>query len=210
MPLGTLLIADDDEDTLFFLKRSLGRAGVFSEVQVVHDGTEALIYLDKNKKVPRLLLLDVKVLEKDGFPVLKEVRATARLRRMPVVVFSSSCTEGDVNRAYELGANSYLDARAMEPTEAIFIYGSRFRELCEADHDLDYEIMKRTAAVVIERLMSTRFCKFPRLPKLRMRHFLETPVIPCMSVSGKQRPSRADTIRRAASTANSDHTALPN
>jgi CheY-like chemotaxis protein len=108
MPLGTLLIADDDEETLFFLKRSLGRAGVFSEVQVVHDGTEALIYLDKNKKVPRLLLLDVQMPEKDGFQVLKEVRATPRLRRMPVVVFSSSCAEGDVNRAYELGANSYL------------------------------------------------------------------------------------------------------
>jgi CRP/FNR family transcriptional regulator, cyclic AMP receptor protein len=49
-----------------------------------------------------------------------------------------------------------FDARAVEPTEAIFIYGSRLRELCEADHDLGYEIMKRTATVVIQRLMSTR------------------------------------------------------
>jgi len=49
-----------------------------------------------------------------------------------------------------------FDARALEPTRATFIYGSRLRELCEEDHDLGYEIMKRTAAVVIERLMAAR------------------------------------------------------
>lgn len=49
-----------------------------------------------------------------------------------------------------------FDARALEPTRGIFIYGSRLRELCEDDHDLGYEIMKRTATVVIKRLIAAR------------------------------------------------------
>ncbi|MDD5140292.1 MAG: cyclic nucleotide-binding domain-containing protein [Verrucomicrobiales bacterium] len=49
-----------------------------------------------------------------------------------------------------------FDARAVKPTKAIFIYGTRVRELCENDHDLGYELMKRTAEVVIGRLQSTR------------------------------------------------------
>jgi CRP/FNR family transcriptional regulator, cyclic AMP receptor protein len=60
-----------------------------------------------------------------------------------------------------------FDARAVEPTEAIFIYGSRLRELCEADHNLGYEIMKRTAVVVIQRLMSTRQQLAARIPTTR-------------------------------------------
>ena len=50
----------------------------------------------------------------------------------------------------------HFDARAVEPTEAIFLYGTRVRELCESNHDLGYEIMKRTASVLIDRLMAVR------------------------------------------------------
>jgi CRP/FNR family cyclic AMP-dependent transcriptional regulator len=50
----------------------------------------------------------------------------------------------------------HFDARAIEPTTAIFIYGTRLREQCENDHDLGYELMKRMAAVVIHRLQVTR------------------------------------------------------
>jgi len=49
-----------------------------------------------------------------------------------------------------------FDARAMKPTQSIFIYGTRVRELCEEDHMLGYELMKRTSAVLIERLQATR------------------------------------------------------
>lgn len=49
-----------------------------------------------------------------------------------------------------------FDARALEPTSAIFFYGTRLREQCEQDHDLGYELMKRMSAVVIERLQATR------------------------------------------------------
>jgi len=50
----------------------------------------------------------------------------------------------------------HFDARAEQPTDAIFFYGTRLRELCEEDHDLGYELMKRTANVVIKRLMAAR------------------------------------------------------
>lgn len=49
-----------------------------------------------------------------------------------------------------------FDARAVAPTEAIFLYGSRLREQCEVDHDLGYELMKRMAAVIVNRLQATR------------------------------------------------------
>jgi CRP/FNR family cyclic AMP-dependent transcriptional regulator len=50
----------------------------------------------------------------------------------------------------------HFDARAVEPVKAIFFYGTRLREQCENDHELGYELMKRTAGVVIERLQATR------------------------------------------------------
>src|SRR6266487_2115039 len=50
----------------------------------------------------------------------------------------------------------HFDARALEPTTAIFFYGTRLREACEQDHDLGYELMKRMTQVVIQRLQATR------------------------------------------------------
>ena len=50
----------------------------------------------------------------------------------------------------------HFDARAIEPVSAVFLYGTRLREECEEDHDLGYELMKRTAEVIIQRLQSTR------------------------------------------------------
>jgi CRP/FNR family cyclic AMP-dependent transcriptional regulator len=50
----------------------------------------------------------------------------------------------------------HLHARAVEPTEAILFYGTRFRELCETDHDLGYEVFRRVAEVMMQRLQTTR------------------------------------------------------
>ena len=76
---------------------------------------------------------------------------------------------GAATRVQTLGAGDVLgwswlipphfwrfDARAVKPTQSIFIYGTRVRELCEEDHTLGYELMKRTSAVLIERLQATR------------------------------------------------------
>jgi CheY-like chemotaxis protein len=105
-----VLIAEDDEDTIFFLERSLRKVGVRNPVRIVHDGVEALNYLEDevSHNVPRLAVLDIKMPLKDGFAVLEWVRAHPKLKRMPVIIFSSSNQESDVNRAYDMGANSYV------------------------------------------------------------------------------------------------------
>ena len=105
-----VLIAEDDEDTIFLLERSLRKAGVKNPVKIVQDGAEALGYLENetDHKPPRLAVLDVKMPLKSGFEVLKEVRAHPKLSRLPVIMFSSSNSQEDVARAYDLGANSYV------------------------------------------------------------------------------------------------------
>lgn len=79
--------------------------------------------------------------------------------------------DGDANLIQTIGGGDVLgwswlfppyywrfDARAVKPTKAIFIYGTRVRELCEDNHDLGFELMKRTAEVVIGRLQAARAC----------------------------------------------------
>ena len=105
-----VLIAEDDEDMVFLLERSLRKVGVKNPVKIVSDGEEAIDYLedDLNHKAPHLAVVDIKMPLKDGFEVLKRVRANPKLCRMPVIIFSSSNSEVDVARAYDLGANSYV------------------------------------------------------------------------------------------------------
>jgi CRP-like cAMP-binding protein len=80
-----------------------------------------------------------------------------------------SATHGAVTTLQHIGAGDVLgwswlfrpytwhfDARAFEPTDAIFLYGTRVRELCDSNHDLGYELMNRTANVLIDRLMAVR------------------------------------------------------
>jgi CheY-like chemotaxis protein len=105
-----VLIADDSEDDLFFLKRALRKAGVKNPITFVINGAEAIDYLenDSTHKTPRVVMLDVKMPLKNGFDVLECVRKNPLLKRLPVIMFSSSAEERDVNRAYDLGANSYV------------------------------------------------------------------------------------------------------
>jgi DNA-binding response OmpR family regulator len=105
-----VLIAEDDEDMVFLLERSLRKAGLNHPVKIVSDGEQAVEYLEDetNHKTPHLAVLDIKMPLKDGFEVLKRVRANPKLSRMPVIIFSSSNAESDVSRAYDLGANSYV------------------------------------------------------------------------------------------------------
>ena len=105
-----VLIAEDDEDMVFLLERSLRRVGVKNPVKIVTDGEQAVQYLedDVTHKSPHLAVLDIKMPLKDGFDVLMRVRDNPKLCRMPVIIFSSSSSESDVARAYDLGANSYV------------------------------------------------------------------------------------------------------
>src|SRR5579883_913103 len=111
-----ILIADDYEDDIFLLKQAFKRAQVPARLQVVRDGKEALAYLqgegefaDRNTHpFPDLLLLDVNMPQMNGFEVLQWLRGQPRTKRLIVHVLTASSRESDVERAYELGANSYI------------------------------------------------------------------------------------------------------
>jgi CheY-like chemotaxis protein len=113
---ATLLIVEDRPADVLLIRRAFMKAQIANPLQVVGDGVDAVAYLsgsgafgDRQKHpLPALLLLDLKLPRKSGLEVLSWLRAQPDLRRLPVVVLTSSKETSDVNRAYELGANSYL------------------------------------------------------------------------------------------------------
>ena len=111
-----ILLADDDENDVLLLQRAFKKAGLRDWLRVVTDGEQAINYLsghgpfaDREKyPLPFLLLLDLKMPGTDGFEVLRWARNEPDLKRLLIVVLTSSNLQSDVDRAYELGANSYL------------------------------------------------------------------------------------------------------
>jgi CheY-like chemotaxis protein len=111
-----ILIAEDDENDVFFLERAFKQAQIANPIQRVRDGEDAIAYLqgagayaDRDHfPLPHLMLLDLKMPRKNGFDVITWVRQQPALKRLPIVVLTSSREDPDVNRAYELGANTYL------------------------------------------------------------------------------------------------------
>lgn len=112
----TVLVADDDENDIKLLARAFQKAGIDTPLRVVRDGEEAIHYLHGDKPfgdrdsfpIPTLLLMDLKMPRRDGFQVLEWVRRQAGLKRMLIVIMSSSDEPQDIDRAYDLGANSFL------------------------------------------------------------------------------------------------------
>src|SRR5712691_3300357 len=111
-----ILLVEDDPNDVLLLERAFEKAGLRDLLKVVTDGGQAIDYLsgrgvyDSREQfpLPFLLLLDLKMPGTDGFEVLEWVRKQPQLKRLLVVVLTSSNLQEDVDRAYELGANSYL------------------------------------------------------------------------------------------------------
>lgn len=111
-----LLLVDDDEDFLHIARRALTRDPVEAEVRLLPGGAEALSELGLDGGAAAAgppdnlvaLFVDLDMPLVNGWEVLERVRSDARTRTLPVVVVSSSTRTDDVNRSYELGANSYV------------------------------------------------------------------------------------------------------
>ena len=111
-----VLLADDDPNDVFLLQRAFQKTNIANPLQVVRDGEEAMAYLSgqdqyadrQRHPLPVLLLLDLKMPRKSGFEVLRWLRQQAGLKRLPVVVLTSSNQNPDINKAFDLGANSYI------------------------------------------------------------------------------------------------------
>lgn len=108
-----MLVAEDREEDIEILKIACAKAKVTLPLHFVRNGVEAIEYLNGqgryvNRRLPTLLLLDINMPLLNGFEVLQWLRCQPRLRRLLVIVFTSSSLTHDVNRAFDLGANSYL------------------------------------------------------------------------------------------------------
>lgn len=113
--IDVLVVEDSPADAELILM-ALGDAGLADRAFVVHDGVEALNFLfHRNEyatrvgsEAPLFVLLDIMMPRLGGFDVLREVKSNAGTRCIPIVMFTSSIVDRDVLRAYELGANSYI------------------------------------------------------------------------------------------------------
>jgi CheY-like chemotaxis protein len=113
---AAFLLVEDNEDDILLFKRAFSTSNVANPLQVVKNGHEALCYLEgsgryRNRNefpLPSLVLLDLKLPGIDGFEVLSWIRQHPSLRTLRVIVLTSSDEIRDVNRAYQLGANSFL------------------------------------------------------------------------------------------------------
>lgn len=112
----TILLVDDNENDVFLTRVAFKRAGVSSLLREVHNGEEAIAYLlgenaYSNREefpLPTLMLLDIKMPQKNGFDVLTWVRSQPGIKRLFIVVLTASTREDDIEMAFDLGANSFL------------------------------------------------------------------------------------------------------
>ena len=112
----TILVADDNADDVELLRRAFSKAGFGRGLHAVRGGQQVIEYLkgdgdyaDRNRfPLPRLVLLDFRMQGLSGEEVLRWIRQRSEFKHLPVIVFSGSEYQEDINKAYDLGANSYL------------------------------------------------------------------------------------------------------
>jgi CheY-like chemotaxis protein len=114
-----ILLVDDDENYLLVAQRALRRAGVSAAIETARDGAEVFHHLGLNGDPAvhasldnlAVILLDLNMPVLDGWEVLRRLRADRRTHRIPIVIISTSDRPQDVEKSYELGANSFVVKR---------------------------------------------------------------------------------------------------
>jgi CheY-like chemotaxis protein len=111
-----ILLVEDNPDDADLIKLALNRAGISSPIEWLDNGEAALAYLegtgafsDREKyPLPGLILLDLKLTRLSGFNVLKWQKQHPQLKKVPTIVLTASMDPADIDKAYDLGAESYL------------------------------------------------------------------------------------------------------
>lgn len=108
-----VLVVEDNEGDVRLIKEAFSGSNVVNKFSVVSDGEQALDYLNKRGEYeastrPDLILLDLNLPKVNGFDVLSEVKSNINFQKIPVIIFSSSTSDSDIIRSYELKANSYI------------------------------------------------------------------------------------------------------
>ena len=137
-----ILMADDDADDRMLTRDALEESRVLNELRFVEDGEELMDYLHRRGKYadsdsspkPGLILLDLNMPKKDGREALKEIKPDPNLRRIPVVIMTTSKAEEDIFRSYDFGASSFITKpvtfdRLVDLMKAIGEYWVEFVEL---------------------------------------------------------------------------------
>lgn len=114
--MGPILLVEDNEDDVFFMKRALKNAEVTNPLHVVTDGQQAIDYMQGSGKyadrsqfpLPCFVLLDLKLPHKSGHEVLQWIREQLFLKQLVVIILTTSRETRDVEKAYNLGANAFL------------------------------------------------------------------------------------------------------
>ena len=110
-----ILIAEDDADDRFLFKTAFEEKGYKDQIEFVENGIELWKFLENiskratNERIyPSFILLDLNMPKKDGREVLREIKQHPEFKKIPVVVFTTTNSENEVKRCYELGANTYV------------------------------------------------------------------------------------------------------
>ena len=109
----TILLVDDNPDDVMIAKRAFAKCEIRNKVYVTENGEEAIQFLRKEeafKAVPTagLVVLDLNMPKVNGFEVLKVIKGDEKLKSIPIIVLTSSSRSEDIDRAYKLGANSFI------------------------------------------------------------------------------------------------------
>ena len=111
-----IMLVEDDDGHRLLIRENLRSGGIVNDIVEIRNGQEALDYLTRRGAYqdpatsprPGLILLDIKMPKVDGYAVLKRIKTDPALRVIPVLMLTSTDDQGEVNRCYALGANSYV------------------------------------------------------------------------------------------------------
>lgn len=111
-----ILMAEDDPDDRYLAREALAESRIANELYFVEDGVDLLDYLNRKGKFsdpltspkPGIILLDLNMPKKDGREALKEIKENPDLKRIPIIILTTSNAEEDVLKTYNLGANSFI------------------------------------------------------------------------------------------------------
>lgn len=106
-----ILLVEDNPMDVDLTLRAFKKRNLANPIEIARDGEEAVAFIEKWEKgapVPAIVLLDLKLPKVDGLEVLRRIKSHPIYRAIPVVILTTSSQDGDIRKAYEIGANSYI------------------------------------------------------------------------------------------------------
>ena len=113
MKIAEILLVEDNEGDIFLTKEAFEESKIACKIEVCKNGEDALDYLFKkgihsNANKPDLILLDINIPKINGLEVLKQIKLDVDLRKIPIIMLTTSSNKADIDKAYENHANSYI------------------------------------------------------------------------------------------------------